>query len=68
MNIKIKLDEGAILPTRAHENDAGLDLYTPKDMIVGSCEIRTDAFAVYGTARVGSATIDTGVHIEIPKG
>ena len=63
MNIKIKLDEGAILPTRAHENDAGLDLYTPIDVEVSRCRwIPTEGLIV------GSATIDTGVHIEIPKG
>ena len=31
--MKIKLDEGAILPTRAHLTDAGLDLYSPVDMM-----------------------------------
>ena len=63
MNIKIKLDEGAILPTRAHETDAGLDLYTPTDVMVGRCRWNpSDGFTV------GSATIDTGVHVEIPKG
>ena len=51
--IKIKLDEDAIMPTRAHDTDAGLDLYSP---VSG---------AIY--PRDG-LTIDTGVHIEIPKG
>ena len=61
--MKIKLDEGAILPTRAHETDAGLDLYTPNDMIVPRCRwIPTEGITL------GSATIDTGVHVEIPKG
>lgn len=62
--MKIMLDEGAILPTRAHETDAGLDLYTPVDVVVPGCSSDVfDEFAV-----VGSATIDTGVHVEIPKG
>ena len=26
--MKIMLDKGAYMPTRAHETDAGLDLYT----------------------------------------
>ena len=26
--MKIKLDEGAYMPTRAHDTDAGLDLYS----------------------------------------
>ena len=49
--MKIKLDEGAFMPTRAHENDAGLDLYAREDQIVSAKE---------------SAEFDTGVHIELP--
>lgn len=53
MKLKCVLDERAIKPTRAHEEDAGLDLYTPEMIIL----------------RPGkSVTIDTGVHIQIPKG
>lgn len=50
--MKIKLDEGAIMPTRAHDNDAGLDLYATETQIVPAKE---------------SAEFDTGVHIELPK-
>ena len=53
MEIKIMLDEGAIMPTRAHRADAGLDLYTPRDVYLN------------GGSSVG---IDTGVHVEIPFG
>ena len=49
--MKIKLDDGAKMPTRAHQWDAGLDLYSREGKIV--------------LAR-GSATFDTGVHVEIP--
>ena len=63
--MKIMLDKGAYMPTRAHETDAGLDLYTPNDVYVnrserwgGMCE----------GVDIGYATIDTGVHVEIPKG
>lgn len=49
--MKIKLDEGAFAPTRAHDTDAGLDLYSPTWVRVKG---------------KGSATIDTGVHIELP--
>ena len=62
--MKIMLDKGAILPTRAHETDAGLDLYTPVDVKVPGCS--SDVWDEF--AEVGSATIDTGVHMEIPKG
>lgn len=52
MKMKIMLDEGAIMPTRAHSTDAGLDIYAREDVLV---------------PRRGSAVIDTGVHIELPK-
>lgn len=61
--MKIKLSGNAILPTRAHEWDAGLDLYTPEDVTV----VRSRWTPTEGIT-IGSATIDTGVHVEIPKG
>lgn len=51
--MKLFLDEGAIAPTLAHDTDAGWDLYT------------RDAFVIEGR---GNAIINTGVHIQIPKG
>ena len=51
MQLKVKLDEGAFLPTRAHATDAGADLRTPVDVEVPA---------------KGSAVIDTGVHVELP--
>lgn len=53
MQIKVKLDEGAYMPERAHETDAGWDLRTP-----------IDARVYFGCP----AVIDTGVHVAIPKG
>ena len=50
--MRIMLDEGAIMPTRAYETDAGLDLYSPEEV-----HIPPKWFA----------TIDTGVHVELPK-
>ena len=50
--MKIKLDDGAIMPTRAHPTDAGLDLYARETQIVPARE---------------SAKFDTGVHIELPQ-
>ena len=49
--MKIVLDEGAILPRRAHMWDAGMDLFAVEGQTI--------------PAR-GSATFDTGVHIDIP--
>lgn len=51
--MKIKLDPGAIQPTRAHDTDAGLDLYSIEDRIIEA---------------KGDAIFKTGVHIQLPKG
>ena len=51
--MKIKLDPGAFMPEYAHEQDAGMDLRSPVDAVVLPHD---------------SAVIDTGVHVEIPKG
>ena len=52
INIK-KLDEKAIIPTRAHINDAGADLYSIEDIVIPPSS---------------RATIKTGISIEIPTG
>lgn len=51
--MKIKLDDGALAPIRAHSTDAGMDLMSPVNTLV---------------YRGGSTVIDTGVHIELPHG
>ena len=51
--MRIMLDKGAYMPVRAHSTDAGLDLRTPIDVTV---------------PKGGSVSIDTGVHVELPKG
>lgn len=51
--MKIKLDANAIMPTRAHETDAGLDLYAPECKMVPAG---------------GSVVFDTGVHVQLPVG
>lgn len=53
MKMKVVLDPWAILPTRAHQADAGLDLYSPEEFILYNDD---------------SYTIDTGVHVQIPEG
>ena len=57
--LKVMLDPGAKMPTRAHAADAGLDLYSPVDTIV---------FPRWRKGAKHSATIDTGVHVAIPVG
>ena len=53
MKLKVVLDQGAIMPTRAHELDAGYDLYATNDAVIFPNE---------------SGVFDTGVHIQIPAG
>lgn len=68
--LKVMLDPGAKMPTRAHEADAGLDLYAPEDVKVPGCVwvANTAMKASVGAVKVGTAVIDTGVHVEIPVG
>ena len=49
--MRVTLDDGAIMPERAHELDAGLDLFTPVDFVLPAH---------------GFAFVDTGVHVELP--
>lgn len=51
--MKVKLNENAITPTRAHETDAGMDLYTPRDVTL---------------LPYSNAVVDTGVSVQLPKG
>lgn len=51
--MKVTLDEKAKIPTRAHELDAGYDVYSREKQVVPAKE---------------SAVFDTGVHVQIPKG
>lgn len=50
--LNIMLDENAIMPTRGHRTDAGLDLISPIDTIIPAH---------------GNAVIDTGVHIQLKE-
>lgn len=62
MKIKVKLDEGAIMPLRAHKTDAGYDLFAREDFVVYRSTEKNKR------VNVGYAIHDTGVHIEIPSG
>ena len=53
MKVNVKLDEGAMMLERAHPTDAGADIRTPHDVTVPAH---------------GSATVDTGIHVEVPDG
>ena len=51
--MRIKLDEGAFPPSRAHDRDAGIDLRSKHSQRV---------------MPHGSAIFRTGVHVELPEG
>lgn len=51
--MKVMLDTGAKMPTRAHSTDAGLDIYAREEQVVPA---------------KGSTIFDTGVHMELPHG
>jgi dUTP pyrophosphatase len=54
MTLRIaRLHERARLPTRAHDGDAGLDLYALEDAVLGAGE---------------RASVATGIAVEIPPG
>lgn len=49
--MNIQLDEQALMPVRAHNTDAGLDMLSPVDTVIPAH---------------GAVIVDTGVHIELP--
>lgn len=51
--MKVMLDKGAVLPTRAHAYDAGLDLYAAERTVIFARDFRA---------------VETGTHVEIPRG
>jgi dUTP pyrophosphatase len=51
--MKIKLDEFAFMPERAHSTDAGLDLKAPHSFTISPHS---------------AVIVDTGVHVELPRG
>lgn len=51
--MKVVLDKGAYMPTRAHDQDAGYDLRTRERIFIHPRS---------------SCVVDTGVHIELPPG
>ena len=53
MKILFTLDDGATAPTRAHDTDAGLDLYSSRGCPINPGERRL---------------VSTGVHVSIPPG
>lgn len=53
MKMKIMLDEGSTMPSRAHDDDGGLDLYAAETAYI---------------APHTWAAVSTGTHVAIPRG
>lgn len=51
--MKVILDDGAFMPVRAHDTDAGLDLKSPESVTIEAHS---------------SKVINTGVHVQLPPG
>ncbi len=51
--MRVKLDEGAYMPTRSHREDAGWDLRARESYVIRAH---------------GSVVVDTGVHVELLDG
>lgn len=70
--MKIKLDDGAIMPTRAHSTDAGLDLYSREEKTIYPMRAAWDTslsdMVGFIPQLAGGETFDTGVHMEFPHG
>lgn len=66
--MNIVLEEGAYLPKRAHDTDAGLDLRARETKTIYPTPAKMTA--TYNTAEQpdNAATFDMGVHIELPHG
>lgn len=56
--MKVTLDKNAFMPTKAHNTDAGYDLYLPTQKDREGVTIKAGQTLV----------IDTGVHIQLPEG
>lgn len=64
--MKFVLDAGAYAPEYAHDTDAGMDLRSPRDVIIPCKTLKITRDNIYEVG--GSVAINTGVHVEIPKG
>lgn len=60
-NINVQLDDDVRLPERAHDTDAGADIFAPCEVVIPPARANED-----GTVRLGSTIVRTGVHVELP--
>ncbi len=62
--MRVLLDKGAFAPEKAYADDAGYDIRTPIKIVVPPTQVCPNSFDAY----VGEVKVDTGVHVEIPRG
>jgi dUTP pyrophosphatase len=74
-----KLHPDAIIPTRANQYDAGLDIYALEDIVIAGSHMSLDlkgangmtwetVFRTRSSVIVGQAPIPTGIAVEVPQG
>lgn len=56
--MKVMLDKGAYMPEYAHKTDAGMDIRCKETFLLPGIN----------GGDIGSAIVDTGIHVEIPEG
>jgi len=66
--MKIKLDDGAIMPTRAHATDAGLDLYSMEDKAIFPRHMMMYDNEGFSSPVECAEAFDTGIHIAFDHG
>lgn len=65
--MKIKLDSGAKIPTRAHSTDAGLDLYSTEDVTIfpgNSHTFGTGVHILFDSGTYGKVESKSGLNIK----
>lgn len=67
MKINVKLDENAVMPQKVYKTDGGFDLFAPEDFKI-PCTYNVPQRDGTTEPFIGSAVIDTGVHMDIPTG
>ena len=64
MKLKVKLDDGAFMPLKAHESDAGYDIMTPVDFdLRKKAEIDTGVHIMIPNGYVGMLKAKSGLNV-----
>lgn len=64
IKLKVKLDDGAFMPLKAHDNDAGYDIRTPMDFdLRKKAEIDTGVHILIPNGYVGMLKAKSGLNV-----